>query len=74
MPFKKNDPKTVQAAKLGGSTGQKHLQTMSKKKLRLLSTKAGKRSGESRRAAAQRKADEKAADKYQAKIMKNYLV
>lgn len=72
MPFKKNDPKTVQAAKLGGSTGRKHLQTMSKTKLRQFSKLAGKRSGESRRKTAE--ANEKAAKKYEDDIMKNYLV
>lgn len=74
MPFKKNDPKTLQAAKLGGSTGRKHLQTMSKTKLRQFSTKAGKLSGKSRREAAERKAADKAAKKYEDGIMKNYLV
>lgn len=77
MPFQKNDPKTRQAAVKGGNTGTKHLETMPKEKLKKLSTKAGKISGQKRREikeAKDRLALDKRATKYQDRIMKKYLI
>jgi hypothetical protein len=74
MPFQKNDPKTIEAAKLGGTTGKKHLQTMSKERLRRFTAKAGKISGKSRRKKRDLALEAKKAARYEEKIMKNYLV
>lgn len=74
MPFQKNDPKTIKAAKLGGTSGKKHFQTTSKEKLRRLSARAGKLSGKSRRKKRDRAAEMRRAERYEEKIMKNYLV
>lgn len=77
MPFTKNDPKTIEAAKLGGKTGKKHLATVTPAQQRRFGKLSGKRRRaikEERDRIAKRKADEKAAERYQQKIMKNYLV
>lgn len=74
MPFQKNDPKTIEAAKRGGTSGKKHFQTTSKEKLRRLSTKAGKLSGKSRRKKRDLAEEARKAKRYEEKIMKNYLV
>jgi hypothetical protein len=74
MVFQKNDPKTIEAAKLGGNTGKKHLQTMPKEKLKKFTTKAGKISGKSRRKKRDQALEAKKAARYQQRIMKNYLV
>lgn len=69
MPFTKNDPKTINAAKRGGKTGKKYLATLPKDRLREISRVAGKRSGESRR-----KKVLKEANKIEDRIMHDYLI
>lgn len=72
MPFIKGDPKTIEAAKLGGKTGQKHLSTVSKAQQR----KFGKLSGERRREQAKKRRDAKLAreaEAHEQKIMHDYL-
>lgn len=68
MVFIKNDPKTLSAAKRGGSTGKKNFQTLPKDKLRAISADAGKRSGEARR-----KKIAKQAEVIEDRIMHDYL-
>lgn len=73
MPFKKDDPATIAAAKRGGTTGKKHLATVSKAQQR----KFGKASGKRRRELAEQRGAKTLAanaEKYEQKIMKNYLV
>lgn len=67
MPFKTNDPNTIEAAKRGGKTGKKHLEKMSRKKLKQFSSEAGKRSGIARRKLRA------AADRYEKKILNDYI-
>lgn len=76
MPFKKNDPKTRRAATKGGYSGEKYLSTLSAKKLRELTVKAGKASGEKRRAIRDAKLSAKInrkADNSTERIMSTYI-
>lgn len=73
MPFSKDDPKTIAAAKKGGKTGKKHFSTLSSSQQRRL----GKLSGKKRRELAEKRVLrrlDKRATEYQDKIMKTYLV
>ena len=73
MPFIKNDPKTIEAAKRGGLTGKKHFQKLSKAQ----QSKFGKRSGLRRQELKRVRDSEKDAIdaiQFEKKIMRNYLV
>lgn len=83
MPFKAGDPKTIEAARRGGVTGRKHLETLSKAELHEITAKAGRASGERRRHLREQRAAhnesqkkrraEKAAIRYQGEIMEGYM-
>lgn len=67
MPFKKDDPKTVAAAKRGGTTGTKHFQSLSKDEHSKVSKSAGRKSGEVRRALRDKM--KRSAKRYEKKSM-----
>lgn len=68
MPFKRNDPKTQAAARKGGSTGVKHFARAPKRKLKVISKKGGQARQE-----AWRKEQLKIANRYEHKVMHDFL-
>lgn len=72
MTFVAGSIKTKEAGAKGGKTGKKYLSTLPKAKLKKLTSKAGKRSGEVRR--ANRDQLNKKAIKYADKVMHSYLI
>lgn len=68
MVFQKNSPETIEAAKRGGNTGKKYMQTLSKEKLKALSHRAGKLSGKKRRELALKRSTKR----YEYKVMNGY--
>lgn len=71
MVFAKNSSKTRAAGRKGGLSGDKHLSTMPKGKLKEFSKAAGQKSGEARR---YKKALERRAANKEKKIMEDYLI
>jgi hypothetical protein len=74
MPFEKNNPKTVEAGRKGGTTGKKFLQTMSPERLKKFTSEAGKKSAEARKKAKELKRIEVKAHKIEHEIMRSYLI
>lgn len=62
MPFRRDHPDTIAAAKRGGKSGRKYLQTLSREDFLALSSKAGKRSVQRRRQIKKAKFDVRPGD------------
>lgn len=72
MPFKKGDAATIAAAKKGGRTGKKYLETAPKKELREIRAKGGQARWAAEKA-KKRSAQDRRAEKYVDKVMSKFL-